>query len=704
MIMTTDTALAQWYSALFAPRSVAVIGASADPRKPGGRPVSYLRKHGYSGLIFPVNPKLTEIDGLPCYPDIASLPQTPDAAIVLLGAARAAQAVAELAARGTSLAVVLASGYGETGPEGHALQLELAAAAGQMRLLGPNTIGAMDLQGAIMLSASAALEADNLPKGAISVASQSGGILGAVLSRGAARGIGFAKLASTGNEVDLDVADLIEGMALDPQIQVIAAYIEGIRSVQKFRHAARIVQEQGKSLVVYKVGRSESGARAAVSHTGAMAGEDRLYDALFCQTGAIRVQNFDDLLDVSAMLASGRKMSGRRVAVLTSTGGAGSLIADNCGMQGLDVPLLDGPTAQKLCDILGADGPQTANPVDVTLAGVKAEIMSAVTGALLASENVDAVVVVVGSSALAQPEVAVGAIKAGAAQSAKPVLAYVSPHAPHILQDLNLQGIPAYASPETCALALRKARDKAASEVPEPRSVALQDLPDNLPVGPLTEAQVSTLFQQAGLPVAPFHIVTDAQAAADAARDLGGDVVLKVLSADIAHKSDIGGVRLGLDASTIGSAVVEMAQTLASQGIAEPETYLVQKMMHGGIEVILGLRRDPQLGSFILIGAGGTAAEIMGDTSMRLLPISRVDAQEMVQDLRISRLLDGYRGKGPYDIDALVDAICALAGLGEKLGARLIEAEVNPLLVFPVGKGVAAVDGLGVLSANQSDQ
>jgi acetate---CoA ligase (ADP-forming) len=699
MIMTiTNGAFAPWYSALFAPRSVAVIGASADARKPGGRPVSYLRKHGFAGRILPVNPKLDQIDGLTCYPDIASLPEAPDAAIVLLGAARAAQAVTELAARGTKVAIVLASGYSESGPHGQALQDELAKAAGDMRLLGPNTIGAMDLHSKIMLSASGALEADDLPTGVISVASQSGGILGAVLSRGAARGIGFAKLASTGNEVDLDIADLIEGMALDPQTQVIAAYIEGIRSVEKFRHAAQQVRAQGKALVIYKVGRSESGARAAVSHTGAMAGEDRLYDALFKQVGAVRVQGFDDLLDLSAMLATGRKMAGNRVAVLTSTGGAGSLIADNCGVQGLDVPVLDEQTAAHLADILAADVPQSANPVDVTLAGVKSDIMIAATGALLDSNSVDAVVVVVGSSALAQPEVAVGAITAGAARSSKPVLAYVSPHAPHILRDLNLKGIPAFAAPETCALVLRAALERTVPPQADLALIrALPSFPQTLPVGLLSEAQASALFAQAGVPVAPFLIVHDAKGAEEAAVQIGGEVVLKLLSEEVSHKSDIGGVKLGLNATTIGPALIEMGEKVAAYGVTNPDSYLVQKMMRGGTEVILGLRRDPQLGTFLLLGAGGVLAELTGDTTVRLLPVTSEDARAMVGELRLSRLLAGYRGSKPKDVDALVDAIVAFAQMGEALGPRLIEVEINPLMVFPDGNGVAATDGLAIL-------
>ncbi|MGP9788787.1 acetate--CoA ligase family protein [Roseinatronobacter sp. NSM] len=682
---------------LWAPRSVAVVGASADPKKTGGRPVNYLLKHGFTGAIWPINPRVAELEGLTCYASVADLPGAPDVAIVLLGVDRAEAAVRDLAAKGCGLAIVLASGYAEAGPDGRNRQDGLRSAAGAMRLLGPNTIGAMDLTRGIVLSASGALEGDNLRKGGISVASQSGGILGALLSRGAARGIGFCKLASTGNEADIDIADLIAAYARDDATTVIAAYIEGIRSVEKFRSAANAARAAGKPLVVYKVGRSESGARAAVSHTGAMAGEDRTYDALFRQVGAIRAETFSDLLDIPAMLTSARKMRGKRVAILTSTGGAGSLVADNCGMLGLDVPMLDQKTGTVLAGLLGQDVPMTGNPVDVTLAGVEPSIMTAATEALLASEGIDGVVVVVGSSALARPDVAAGAIRAGAAQSDKPLIAYVSPNAPHIVELLNRDGVPAFAAPETCATVLKAALPAA------PQGGALDmggrvAVPDPLPTGPLNEAEARNLFDAFGLTGAASHVVHTPEEARQAAQKLGGPVVLKVLSREIAHKSDVGGVRVGLSAQDVGPAMSAMGQHLAAQNLPKPEGYLVQAMLGGGIEMILGFRHDPQLGPLVLLGAGGVQAELSGDSTLRLLPLSEGCARMMVEELRIKRLLEGYRGAPPHDIDALVAAIEAMARMGATLGARLQEAEINPLFVLPKGQGVAAADGLVVIA------
>jgi acyl-CoA synthetase (NDP forming) len=305
------------------PRSVAIIGASADATKTAGRPVSYLVKHGYTGAIYPVNPKVERIGSLACYRDVASLPEAPDVGIVLLGAERAHLAVQELAKRGTAAAIVLASGYTETGEVGAQRQKQLIEAAGSMRILGPNTIGLVNLTDNIVLSATGALEMEHFPIGGIGVVSQSGGILGALLSRAAPRGIGLSKLISTSNEVDLELADFIDHLADDEATKVIALLRRDGARPEKFR-AAALKARVRQAVVAFKIGRSEAGAAAAVSHTGALAGADRMYDALFRQTGVIRAQSFQRPADIPVALATGRKLRGNRVAILTSTGGAGT--------------------------------------------------------------------------------------------------------------------------------------------------------------------------------------------------------------------------------------------------------------------------------------------------------------------------------------------------------------------------------------------
>ncbi|WP_458094650.1 acetate--CoA ligase family protein [Roseomonas sp. WA12] len=683
---------------LLRPRSVAVVGASADPTKMTGRPVAYLRKHGFNGQIYPVNPRAAEIGGMPCFPDIASLPEAPDAAIVLLGPDRAEAAVRDLAARGTAATIVLASGYGESNEEGARRQAALKEAAGSMRLLGPNTIGLVNLTDRITLSATGALEVGELPAGNISVVSQSGGILGSMLSRAADRGIGFAKLVSTGNEADLDSTDLIEQLIEDEATRVIATYLEGLRRPERFRQVARRAAELGKPIVVFKVGRSESGARSASSHTGALAGEDRAFDALFRQCGVIRAETFADLLDIPAALAAGRRPQGRRVAILTSTGGAGTLVSDSLGLSGFEVPLPDAATAGRIAELTGEADSASRNPVDVTLAGLKPEIFRGCIDALAESPSYDATVVIVGSSALAQPNLVADAIVECQARTAKPILAYVSPHAPVVTRLLNLQGIPAFTAPESCAAVLaalqpRPAPAPAAAPPPAP-SAALSALPS----GPLNEAESKALFARFGLPAGREAVATDPAGTEAAAVGLGDRVVLKILSREILHKSDLGGVKLGLTASELPAAAATMLDRLRQAGAPQPEGFLVQEMVRGGVEMILGLHRDPQLGPVILLGMGGVTAELLKDTALRLPPLTRADAEGMVAELRTAPLLTGYRGAPPADVPALVDAILAFSAMAEAMGERLLEAEINPLFVLPEGQGVRAADGLAVLA------
>jgi acyl-CoA synthetase (NDP forming) len=690
-------------SRLFQPRSVAVIGASSDATKTAGRPVAYLRKHGFAGAIYPVNPRVDSIDGLRCYPDIASLPKAPDVAIVALGAERAIGAVRELAGRGTAAAIVLASGYGETGEAGRRRQQELIAAAGNMRILGPNTIGLVNLTDDIPLSASGALEMDHFPAGSVGLVSQSGGILGALLSRAAARGIGMSKLVSTSNEVDLELADFIDYLADDEATKVIALYIETVRNPAKFRTACLKAARAGKPVVAFKVGRSEAGARAAVSHTGAMAGADRMYDALFRQTGVIRADTFADFLDIPAALASGRKLQGKRIAILTSTGGAATLISDALGVSGFDTPAPDPQTAERLRALqTGDEAALDRNPIDVTLAGLKPDLLRSAITTLLDSPTYDGLVIIVGSSALAMPELMAGAIKDCMPKSDKPILAYVSPHAPELAALLNERGVPAYVAPESCAAALgamvHVADWKApAADVFASAAVSIADLP----TGSLDEAQAKTLFARYGVPCVRERIVSTPQEAEAAAREFGGRAVLKILSGEITHKSDVGGVAVNVPAEQIGQRLVAMAEEVRAKAGSTPTRFLVQEMVTGGTEVIVGLHRDP-LGTAILLGMGGTLAELFKDTTLRLLPLhggfSREEALVMARALKTWPLLDGFRGRPKADVEALVSAIVAFSRMAADLGDRLIEAEINPVFVLTEGQGVRAADGVAVLA------
>lgn len=692
-------------SRLMRPQTVAVIGASADIAKTAGRPVAYLLKHGFSGVVYPVNPKASEICGLPCYPDIASLPTVPDVGIVLLGAERAHQAVKELAQTGCAAAIVLASGYTEVGEEGAKRQAELIAAAGSMRILGPNTIGLVNITDQIVLSASGALEMDHFPSGAISLVSQSGGILGSLLARASARGIGLAKMISTSNEVDLELADFIDWLVDDEATKVIALYVETVRDTKKFRAAALRARQTGKPIVAFKIGRSEAGAKAAISHTGALAGSDRMYDALFKQAGILRAQRFDELLDMPAALATGRSLRGNRVAILTSTGGAGTLVSDALGVTDFETPPPDAETAEKLRALQQGDhAALDRNPIDVTLAGLQPELLKGAISAVLSSPTYDALVVIVGASALAMPELMSNAIKSCMSLSDKPILAYISPHAPNIGSLLTQGGVPAFSAPESCSAALvamLHARQPMTSEPINTIATAAQRSTINaLPSGSLDEEQAKRLFSSFGIAAVRETIVTTPEQAQTALSALGERGVLKILSSEILHKSEIGGVAVNVSIENISNRLLQMTQDVTNKAGITPQRFLVQEMVSGGVEIILGMHRDV-LGIAILLGMGGVTAELLQDTTLRLLPptggLSAETAREMALSLKTWPLLDGYRGQPKADVEALVNAIVDFSTMVATLGDRLLEAEINPLFVLEQGQGVKAADGIVIL-------
>ena len=682
--------------AILNPKSVVVVGASNDAAKLTGRPIAYLQGQGYGGTIYPINPRYDEIAGLKSYASAADLPEAPDLGLVLVGANRVIEAVRDLAARGTRAAVVLASGFGEAGEEGRARQEQLREAAGGMRILGPNTIGLVNITDKIPLTASGAMESDNFPAGSIALLSQSGGILGSLLSRAVARGIGFSKLVATGNEADLEVSDFLEALAGDDATQVVALYLETIRNVTKFKVAAAKVIAAGKSIVAYKVGRSESGAQSAVSHTGALAGADEVYDALFNQLGVIRAQTFADLLDIPAALAQGRRMAGPRVAIVTSTGGAATVVADNVGLMGLQMPKPDDETSAKLLALELKEAELDRNPIDVTLAGLRPDLFRSILKILAESPSYDAIVVVAGSSSIAQPNLVAEPVLESLALTDKPMLVYVSPDAPNIVHYLNASGIPAFAAPESCASALKGLQPRAAkgvSAVANRRDVDCSDIA----AGALNESEAKKLFARFGVPVTREVTASTPEEAAKAAQAFDGPVVIKILSSEILHKSEVGGVALNVAPADVGRACEAMLERVRAATLARIDGFLVQEMVKDGVEMILGFNRDPQLGPYALLGAGGVTTELYKDVAIRLLPLDRGTARDMVDEIKSGALLKGFRGSPKADIEALVDTMIAFSAMAETLDDRLQEAEINPVFVLPMGRGTRAGDSLVVL-------
>ncbi|WP_353201773.1 acetate--CoA ligase family protein [Polynucleobacter sp.] len=691
---------------LMEPGSIAVIGASTDPKKTAGRPIAYLQKHHFKGKIYPVNPRVEEIAGLKCYPDIESLPETPDVAIIMVGTDKALSAVQALAKLGTPAAIVLTSGFAEHGPEGLQKQEELIAAAGKMRILGPNTIGMVNVTDDIPLSPSSALEMDEFPKGGVSVISQSGGILGSLLSRAAASGLGLSKLVSTSNEADLGMADFVDYLIEDMSTKVIVLYIESIRHPEKFRAAALRAKQAGKPIVVYKVGKSEAGIKAAISHTGALAGTDKMYDALFQQTGIIRANKFSDFLDIPAALSSGRVLKGKRVAILTSTGGAGTLVADSLGEWGFETPAPDEITAARLRALQPGDqAVLDRNPIDVTLAGLQPDLLRGAISALLDSPTYDALILILGSSSLSMPDLMADAVRNCMKSSDKPVIAYVSPHAPIAGALMTKLGVPAFSQPESCSVALSSMLHASGLRggITETGSVA--NIPAGLDLaslhGSLNEFQAKNLFSAFGIPGVREVVIEAANPNLESTNGLGDKCVVKILSSAITHKTEVGGVALNVAIADIPSKLIAMAIEVKQKSGSTVEEFLIQEMASGGMEFMVGMHRDP-LGIAILVGMGGITAELFKDTNMRLLSpgkaLSEAEVLEMLKDLKTWPLLNGYRGGAQYDINALVKAIVQFSKMVAALDNRLVECEINPIFVFPAGHGVKAADGIAVFN------
>ena len=686
---------------LLAPKSVAIVGGSADASKISGRPVKFLRRGGYQGRAYLINPSLPEVEGYLSLASVESLPEPPDAAFVALGAKAAIVAVRELALIGTSAAIVLASGYADGGPEGAEMQQELVLAAGKMRLLGPNSLGVINLSDGVMLSPSDALETPGLCAGSIGLASQSGGIMASLLSRATARGISFSKLISTGNEADLEISHCIDYLAEDDATSVIVLYLETLRRPQHFLAAAQHAREQGKRIVCYKVGRSSTGARAAVSHTGALAGSDRIYDAIFEQAGALRVSRFAELLAIPAALATKRRVAGPRVGVLTTTGGAGTLIADACGAAGMTLPPPDAALTKRV-DELFPDGALDLNhnPIDLTLAGTRAEVMGPMIEELVTSTSFDAMIVIIGSSGVAQPRlVADPLIASSSKEQAKPIFVYASPHLPEVIQRLNRCGVPAFDAPEDCVAALA-----ALADFPPTMLASSDNSAELAPDGQLlNEFDAKQLLARFGIHAPRSAWVRSLQDVAAAAMELAEPLALKILSVELVHKSDVGAVELGLSRQNVvehAAAMLEKVKTALPKLVIDG--FLLEEM-HSGVEILLGMTRDPLLGPAILLGSGGTAAELFADTVVALPPIELALAEEMIERLRVAPLLHGARGYPLGDCAALALAVVAFSKLVLELSDALLQAEVNPLVVQEAGRGVLALDGFVRLAANAGD-
>jgi acyl-CoA synthetase (NDP forming) len=692
------------FSALFEPRRVALIGASSDVTKTTSRPQRFLRKHGFSGDILPVNPSSSEILGEVAYKDLDAIPGEIDHAYILLNGAAAVRALADCGRRGVKVASILAGGFADAGAAGASLQDELSKVVREtgIRLVGPNSIGTVSADPAMALTANAAFAVDKLRSGAWAVVSQSGSLIGALLSRADARGIGFSRLISVGNEVDLAVGEIADLLVDDPKTRAILLFMETLRDGDRLARAARRAHEAGKPVIAYKLGRSDIGQELAKSHTGAIAGSDATFDAFCRRHGIARVSMFESLIDVPSLLIGHAKSrsGGRRVAVATTTGGGAAMVVDSMAMAGLDIV---GPPKNlvewlKPLRIAVGDG----KLVDLTLAGAKPEIVAGTIERLLADDGNDAAIFVVGSSAQFNPELAVEPLLRFAG-SAKPFAVALTPSAEKSLALLTAAGVPAFRHPESCAeamaLCLLRTPPQPVPRLAEPAIDAIAALEAGRASG-FDERRAADFFAALGVPMAKSVVVPDARRIAAAVGEVGAPVVLKILSVDIPHKTEAGGVALGIpDGQTAAVAAREIEKRVKAHApAARLQGYLVQKMERGLVEVILGYRRDPLVGPTVTVGLGGVLAEIYKDASTRLAPVDEAEALQMIAEVKGLATIRGYRNLPKGDVAALAKTIAAFSALAHRQFADVAEAEINPLLVKRDGEGVVAVDGLVVLS------
>lgn len=688
---------------LFDPRSVAVAGASANLEAIGGQPVKYLLDSGYSGAIYPINPKYDEVAGLPCYADIAALPDIPDVLVIAVPARMAMEFIEQAGAKGIRYAIVFSSGFAETGTEGQAAQARLRTAAEKagLTLIGPNCQGLMNIANDIRIGFGAPYALRYRP-GNVSLSSQSGAFGNSLLMALSDEGIGFRHYISTGNEAQTTSLDCLAHFINDPGTQVIAGYVEGFRDAYRLRQLGRRALANNKPLVLWKVGNSAAGARAASSHTANLAGASAYYDAAFRQFGIVSANDVGDMADCVRALLTGRRAKGNGVAVLSISGGAGIAMADRCAEQDLTLPDFSAETLEELRPLLPAFA-SLSNPVDITAGALSApESFAAALRVVIKDPAVNMLGLCLAALSGNSATLIAQEIASVAADCEVPILvAWNAPagsaeDAYHILRDA---GIPCYGSPVRCARgfgALWRFSAAASRETCalSPASDVLRPHPAPELARALNEYDAKQLLASYGLPVTRESVVRSAQQAVTAAEEIGYPVVMKVLSEDIPHKSDAGGVLIGLaDANAVQEGYTRLAalpqqldHDISFDGV------LVQEMINGGTEVILGAVNDPSFGPVVMFGAGGIYTEVFNDVAFSIAPLNREQALSLVEETRISRILKGARGRPKADIHALVDSLVRLSELVVAESGRFTEIDINPMIVLPEGKGARVVD------------
>jgi acyl-CoA synthetase (NDP forming) len=684
---------------LLNPRSVAVIGASDDPLRIGGRPIAYMRSQGFAGRILPVNPGRATVQGLPAYASVDALPETPDVAIIAVAAQSSVQVVADLAERGTAAAIVFSAGFAESGPEGEATQRALVAAARRhgMRVLGPNSLGLVNPRNGFYGSFVSSVELGMPSAGRVAIVSQSGAYGGHILAAATAAGIGLSACAMTGNESDITLGQVVQMMVDDDDTDVIALYSEGIREAEGLIAALEAARRARKPVVMMKVGRSVLGSAAAQSHTASIAGNDLVIEAVLAELGVVRARSTEQMLDIARLATRRIYPVDNALGVITVSGGAGVIISDAAEDLGLPVPEMPAAAQAELKALLPFASPR--NPVDVTAQFLNDfSLLGPFTETLVGKGGYPSVLGFFSYTA-GTPSVA---------PRLRDELKKVRERHPDRLFVLSVQasreqihgyeedGFCVFEDPSRAVLAIEAmgrygrafaaAADQAAPVVPAPV------LPANTP----SEAEAKRLLAAAGIVSAPEAACTTADAAVAAARDIGFPVVLKILSPDILHKSEIGGVLLNVrDEDSVRRGFATLVER-AGQAVptARIEGVLVARQLSGGVECILGIHRDPVFGPMAMFGLGGIFVEVMKDVVFHRCPFGPDVAERMIRSIKGAPLLLGARARPPVDIGALARMLSQLSAFGAAAGARLQSIDLNPVFAMPAGGGAYAADAV----------
>jgi acetyl coenzyme A synthetase (ADP forming)-like protein len=697
-------------SELFEPASIAVVGASNRPDSVGSSLFRNILSSGFQGVVYPVNPGWKSVSGVRCYRNVDELPEAPDLAVVIVPARHVAAVVDSLGRRGTRGLVVISSGFKEVGGAGVALEEDLVRRARRYRmsLVGPNCFGILNTDPEVGLNATFS---DSLPaRGHIAFVSQSGALCAGILRYGAAERIGFSRFLSVGNRAGVDENDLLRSLGDDVATRVILLYIESLADGRRFLETAREVTDS-KPVLVIKSGRSLLGERAAQSHTGSLANaaQDRLFDALFEQSGVLRAESIGELFRMAKIFSSGLRLAGPRLAILTNSGGPGIVAADACARHGLELPSVDPTTRATLARFLSSSS-ALANPVDMT-ADARPEQYRRALGLLLRRPQIDAALVIATPTGTTSGGAVANAILAGRGRGKKPVIAclFGLTDLAREVAELEQNGVPTFTFPEE-AIAGLAALARYRSWWTRPRTGIRHFTVDHRAVRRtlaearrrgrtvLPEFAARDLLTAYGISTAPSELVASIEEAPAAARRVGFPVALKVASPDISHKTDVGGVALHLaSVEAVRAAGEEMQRAVARRApAARIEGYEVEAMVPSGKEVLVGMQRDPAFGPVVVFGMGGIYVEVLRDVTFRLAPLRTLSARHMVGSVRSAALLDGVRGEPPSDREALYAVLERVSQMAVEV-PEILELDINPLIVRAQGKGAVAVDARVVL-------